>query len=569
MVAIFFSEMSGEHAKKNALDAEVRAHSLDNESFGGTNENVGENLVFDDTKRARAFALWVCAEDVPLRAIEVPSFLDLVHTLNPLANPLNVKMVKAEVLKIFKEEKVKIKQVLADFNGQISLSVDVLNTPVCDEYMCLTAHFVEDGWEVKKWVLNFFRVWGEEDYASKVLLKCLSDWKIENKIFTITMKNGNDYDATVKILKDRVQEKKKLQLNGRLFHVYCCADMLSVIVRDALAEIAGIIDEVLHFAVCAKPSPFWHLTYVGLKEASELYSMGEFFRDEYHGIQLPPADVWHKAEAFVKLLGNIYNVAKNLFEAKYPTANNYLHNLQELRASLIHESMSTDRFIKPIAEKMFQKFDKYWNDMFLLLALTTLLDPRFKKKYFEFSSLKYEDSDGKFQVAAVLDALQALYDEYANTIDENEKPMSKSSASFECEGSDGPCPKIRHVEEGCGSSKDGFDWVQEYKQFIQPKGQHSKSELDFYLEEPVLPWIGDFDIISWWRASSSKYPILSRVARDLLAIPISIVTSYDAYNTTARQIDWTLMSSGRDIMGALMCTRSWNQSNSYEDEDED
>ena len=115
----------------------------------------------------------------------------------------------------------------------------------------------------------------------------------------------------------------------------------------------------------------------------------------------------------------------------------------------------------------------------------------------------------------------------------------------------------------------GFDWVQEYKQFIQPKGQHPKSELDFYLEEPVLPWIGDFDIISWWRASSSKYPILSRVARDLLAIPISIVTSYDAYNTAARQIDWTLMSSGRDIMGALMCTRSWNQSNSYEDEDED
>ena len=150
--------MSGEHAKKNALDAEVRAHSLDDESFGGTNENVGENLVFDDTKRARAFALWVCAEDVSLRAIEVPSFLDLVHTLNPLANPLHVKMVKAEVLKIFKEEKVKIKQVLADFNGQISLSVDVLNTPVCDEYMCLTAHFVDDGWEVKKWVLNFFRV---------------------------------------------------------------------------------------------------------------------------------------------------------------------------------------------------------------------------------------------------------------------------------------------------------------------------------------------------------------------------------------------------------------------------
>ena len=59
------------------------------------------------------------------------------------------------------------------------------------------------------------------------------------------------------------------------------------------------------------------------------------------------------------------------------------------------------------------------------------------------------------------------------------------------------------------------------------------------------------------------------MARDLLAIPISIVTSYGAYHTTARQIDWTLMSSGHDIMGALMSARSWDQSNYYEDEDED
>ena len=52
--------MSGEHAKKNALDAEVRAHSLDDESFGGTNENVGENLVFDDTKSPSFCIMGLC-----------------------------------------------------------------------------------------------------------------------------------------------------------------------------------------------------------------------------------------------------------------------------------------------------------------------------------------------------------------------------------------------------------------------------------------------------------------------------------------------------------------------------
>ena len=563
MVVVYFSEMSGEQANELALDTKARVHSLDNENFGDTDENVGENLVFDEAKASQALALWICTADVPLRIIEDPLFLRFVHSVNPFAKPGNVKLVKAECLKIFKEERVKIKQALADFNGQISLSVDVLKSPVCSEYMCLTAHFVDDGWEMKKWVLGFCRVWEEEDDVTKMILKCLSDWKIENKIFAVTMKNDGDYVATVKIIKDHVQEKKKLQLKGQLFHVYCCADMLCAIVLDALAEIP--VNEVLDHVACGRPTSLWHLTYQALKDASELYSMGEFSRDVYHVIEIPPADIWSKAEAVVKLLGSIYNVAKSLFETKYPTVNNYLHNLQELQASLIRESMSSDSFIKPIAEKMLQKFDKYWNDMFLLLALTTLLDPRFKKKYFEFSSLKYENSDSKSQVTAVLDAIQTLYDEYATTIDENEKSMSKSSALSAVEDSDGPCPKFRRVEEGCGSSKDGFDWVKEYEQFTLSKGRRPKSELDFYLEEPVIPWIEDFDIISWWRTSSSKYPILSSVARDLLAIPISVATSYDAYDTTARKVDWNIISAGRDLMGALMCTRSWNQSNSDKD----
>ncbi|GMY27992.1 zinc finger BED domain-containing protein RICESLEEPER 2-like [Fagus crenata] len=251
-------------------------------------------------------------------------------------------MLKAECLKIFKEERVKIKQVLADLDGQIGLS-----------YLC-AAHFIDDGWEVKKWVLSLCHVWEEEDDVSKVLLKCLSDWNIETKISMITMK------------------------------------------MDSLAEIQEIIGEARDLVPCGRPTSF---------------------------------------------------------------------------------------------------------------------------------------CDGKLQVTAVLDAIQTLYDEYATTIDESEKSMSKSSASFEGGNGAGPCPKFKRVEEGC-------------------------DKLDLYFEDPVIPWIEEFDIIRWWRASSSKYPTPARVARDLLAIPISVVTHMmRSYNS--KEIDSCLISSGRDMMGALMCTRSW------------
>ena len=55
-----------------------------------------------------------------------------------------------------------------------------------------------------------------------------------------------------------------------------------------------------------------------------------------------------------------------------------------------------------------------------------------------------------------------------------------------------------------------------------------KSKLDIYLEEGVYRCQNEeknsqFDALAWWKANELKYKILSKIARDLLAIPISSV----------------------------------------------
>ncbi|TXG73029.1 hypothetical protein EZV62_001608 [Acer yangbiense] len=71
-----------------------------------------------------------------------------------------------------------------------------------------------------------------------------------------------------------------------------------------------------------------------------------------------------------------------------------------------------------------------------------------------------------------------------------------------------------------------------YDLFVSSDGPtHVKSEFDAYLEEKVLPRTNDFDILVWWRANASKYPILAQIARDFLAIPVSSVTSESAFST--------------------------------------
>jgi hypothetical protein len=57
------------------------------------------------------------------------------------------------------------------------------------------------------------------------------------------------------------------------------------------------------------------------------------------------------------------------------------------------------------------------------------------------------------------------------------------------------------------------------------------SELQIYLEDLVHPQEDDFDILSWWATNGHKYPVLSYIARDVLAAPASSIASESAFST--------------------------------------
>ncbi|KAL0303524.1 UNVERIFIED_CONTAM: Zinc finger BED domain-containing protein RICESLEEPER 1 [Sesamum radiatum] len=67
----------------------------------------------------------------------------------------------------------------------------------------------------------------------------------------------------------------------------------------------------------------------------------------------------------------------------------------------------------------------------------------------------------------------------------------------------------------------------ELVQSVQPQ----KSEFDMYLEESCYSFKKEnkiekiFDVLEWWRVNSVKYKVLSVMAQDILAIPITIVVS--------------------------------------------
>ncbi|KAF5938478.1 hypothetical protein HYC85_022737 [Camellia sinensis] len=190
----------------------------------------------------------------------------------------------------------------------LSVSADILRYEkryeYPQDYLCLTAYFIDDNWKLKKWILRFSQIWdGFSELPHKIILKFLKDWDIEEKISTITMLNDNLYRETREIVKDHIQGKGELQLNGRLFKVCCCGDIASRMVQVAYKAINNIIDNVHELCSFGKSLPLWYLTSAQLKDALKLEPGGEFSsQDVQDNYEVPSAEEWEKVEAVTNRL---------------------------------------------------------------------------------------------------------------------------------------------------------------------------------------------------------------------------------------------------------------------------
>ena len=151
---------------------------------------------------------------------------------------------------MYEERKREVKEFLADFSGQISLSVDRLKNKTycfCGYYLCLSASFIDKNWKARKWVLYCHSI----SNPLVDFLKVLEGWGFRNKVSTVTMTNADHGDCPelIEFVKTHIQEKKRLEVSRQLFQVYCCGEMISLMVQDAFDKIKDSIDKIITLVV--------------------------------------------------------------------------------------------------------------------------------------------------------------------------------------------------------------------------------------------------------------------------------------------------------------------------------
>ncbi|XP_019084211.1 PREDICTED: zinc finger BED domain-containing protein RICESLEEPER 2-like [Camelina sativa] len=368
------------------------------------------------------------------------------------------------------------------------------------------------------------------DTISSHLIGCLEEWGIE-KVFTVTIDNAKENDKALGLFMDALMMKgpDALVRHGDRFKYF----LLRV-------ETGNVSREILSLDVATR----WNSTYLMLTAAikfrvafekllveDKLYN--EYFMEKEDSgedgargenrVGPPTFANWNEVQRLVKFMRIFFNCTLSFYATKSMTSSIAYNDIVVIERNLINLSCNNDSLLKTETMVMRSKFEKYWDDLINMNPLVIIANS------VETTHLR----------SSIKSVMKKLYEEYASKLSPTPSQGESSSATRSDNGESVDASAMFDL-----SDDDGYERMDSlYSEMVSDTAyEESSSELDMYLMEKPKPrtqyHLGlDYDVLSWWRRNSSKFPILAELARDVLAIQVSSVGPESAFSTSGRILD--------------------------------
>lgn len=508
-------------------------------------------------------------------------------------------------VEVYDVQKEKLKKFLKEHCGKVSLATDTWTSNTNQNYMCVTAHFIDNDWKLHKKIIGFFLVEGHRgEDIGKSLENCLAAWGID-KVFTITVDDDSANNDAIKYMQRVLNESNGCIAKGEYLHMRCVAHIVNLIVSEGLKEInrsvvrvraavkfvKGETSRLARFKKCAELAKVqtkafltvdvctrWNSTYLMLNTAQQYEKAFEMYSDEdpYYKLDLndekdgpgiPEKSDWDNARKMAEFLEHFYELTLRVSVTSCPTSNTYFHEIAYLLLLLREWCDSEDRLCSEMGKRMLVKYYNYFGETYgerlgnrekrgeknkgdqllnlnFVVYFCVAIDPRYKlSTYIKMAMMiLFGDEIGEKLWETVNTSFRALFEEYRNMYvpsdnapqqpTETQEPPPESKRSFKSIIAE----KLR--KRGCANAT-------------------TKSELDKYFSEDNEEDNEGFDILKYWKGNAKRFPILSRMARDLLAIPISTVASESAFSTGGHVLDDFRSSLTPTMVERLICASDW------------
>ncbi|KAH9762411.1 BED-type domain-containing protein [Citrus sinensis] len=533
-----------------------------------------------DMATVRIFiARMIVMHELPLSFVEYIGFYELLKLLQPSIETISRNTMKAEILKLYDIEKMKAMSVLEACDSRIAVTTDMWTAGNQKKgYMVVTAHYIDNSWVLRSRIMRFIYVPAPHsgEVMCNELYECLMEWNIDRKLSTVTVDNCSANESMIDLLLGKFSASSMI-MGGKFLHMRCCAHILNLIVKDGLSVIHKEVEKIresVHYWT-ATPSRFEKFEaakkQLGVKETKNLaldcktrwnstylmLSTSLLYKDVFIRLKerdrnytsLPSELEWNFSKLMCDYLKSFYKLTELFSGTRYPTSNLFFSKICEIRLSMNAWLQSPIEGVKNMATKMIAKYDKYWDIIHGVLAVGTLLDPRRKMLLINFLFPKIYGERAEFEIERVHKLFVDLVHEYEVKYSSNANWGVNGSANSEGAAADDSIMVDLDLDE----------MADEWESFRNQNSQnnHFKTEFELYLEESTLPSTSQFDILSWWKNNQGKYPILAKIARDFLAIPVSTVASESAFSTGGRHLSPHRSRLQPSTVEALVCTQNW------------
>ncbi|RHN43000.1 putative ribonuclease H-like domain, hAT-like transposase, RNase-H [Medicago truncatula] len=142
-----------------------------------------------------------------------------------------------------------------------------------------------------------------------------------------------------------------------------------------------------------------------------------------------------------------------------------------------------------MAERMMSKFDKFWNEYSVVLALGAVLDPRIKFSTLAYCYSKLDASTCERKLQQVRTKLYMLFGKYSS-----QRTSSGMQRTVQGQSS------TMSLQKNSKSLSHGIfgELKMHHQQLVT-----GKSQLDVYLDESSLDFrcYEDMDVLEWWKSN--------------------------------------------------------------------
>lgn len=226
-----------------------------------------------------------------------------------------------------------------------------------------------------------------------------------------------------------------------------------------------------------------------------------------------------------------YKTTNNICTSKVPTVGLVLFFMDHISETIAtcRESRHSPEWLKNAAEEMAKKARSYINQVSNIFTyMTAILDPRIKGELIP-ESLNSENF------------LEEAKTHFMRNYSTTHFPSMTSGYN------------AQEIEDGGSVS-----FAEEIARKKRRTNMSSATdELTQYLSEAPAPI--PTDVLEWWKVNSARYPRLSVMARDFLAVQATSVVPEELFCGKGDEIDKQRFCMAHDSTQPILCIKSWIQ----------